>query len=295
MSGKQFFVTRYRESGWEYRPVELKQAIRINTMNAREQDILARLRDHGVSLQKIPFLQHGYWVTKSRFSVGATSEYLLGLYAIQEAAAQIPATMFTGLGTGPVLDACAAPGGKTIQISNQMQNEGVIVALDIDKRRLTALTNQLERCNVSNAIVYCMDAREVSKLKMTFSHILLDVPCSGNIAADKNWFSNRTLKDVEANASLQKAILEEAARVLAHDGEIVYSTCSLEPEEDELNVQWAIENLNLMPQRIDCYGENGVTEIFGKKLDSSVSYSKRIWPSQSQGFFVCKLKKSERS
>jgi 16S rRNA C967 or C1407 C5-methylase (RsmB/RsmF family) len=169
------------------------------------------------------------------------------------------------------------------------------VALDIDKRRLIALTNQLERCNVNNAIVYCLDAREVSKLKMTFSRILLDVPCSGNFAADKNWFTNRTLKDVEANTKLQKEILKEAARVLAHDGEIIYSTCSVEPEEDELNIQWAIENLNLNPQRIDCYGENGVTEIFGRKLDDSIRYSRRIWPSQSQGFFVCKLKKGERS
>jgi len=295
MSGKQFFVARYRELGWEYKPVELKQAIRINTLNALERDVLARLEDRGVGLQKIPFLQHGYWVNKSRFSVGATSEYLLGLYSIQEAAAQIPATLFKDLGARSVLDACAAPGGKTIQISNLMHNEGVIVALDIDKRRLAALANQLERCNVSNTIVYCLDAREVSKLKIMFTHILLDLPCSGNFANDKNWFNNRTLKDVEANAKLQREILKETARVLAYDGEIIYSTCSLEPEEDELNIQWAKENLNLDPQRIDCYGEDGLTEIFGRKLDSSIGYCRRIWPCQSQGFFICKLKKSGRS
>lgn len=294
MSSKQFFANRYSELGWKFESVNLKQSIRINIMNISEQKIIERLSKRGVVLERILFLEHGYRVVRSKFSVGATSEYLLGLYSIQETASQIPVTLFTKLKNETVLDACAAPGGKTVQMADIMQNTGAIVAVDVSKDRLTALTNHLERCNTSNVIVHCLDAREMGKLGMKFSRILLDVPCSGNFATDIDWFNNRTLKDVKANADLQKEILRETAGLLQNDGEIIYSTCSLEPEEDELNMQWAIDNLNLKPQRIRCYGEDGLTSVFGRKLDDSVSSCKRIWPFESQGFFICKLKRSQQ-
>ncbi|MDH5374987.1 MAG: RsmB/NOP family class I SAM-dependent RNA methyltransferase [Candidatus Bathyarchaeota archaeon] len=291
MSGKEFFVSRYEELGWKYEDVEQKQAIRINSVNARKADVAKRLESLWIELEKIPFLEDGYWIRKSEFSVGATSEYLLGLYSIQEAAAQIPVTLFTGLKDKIVLDACAAPGGKTVQLADLMQNTGVIIALDVKKRRLIALSNQLERCRVRNAIVYHMDARQASQLKIKFDRILLDVPCSGNFVTDKDWFNKRTIKDVKKNAKLQREILTEAAKVLKDDGEIVYATCSLEPEEDELNIDWAVKNLNLQVEKISCYGEKASTNIFGKQLDNSVENCRRIWPRQTQGFFACKLKK----
>ena len=291
MSGKEFFINRYRKLGWKYEPVELKQAIRVNTMNAGEADVIKRLELRGITLEKISFLQNGYWIRKSEFSVGATSEYLLGLYSIQEAAAQIPATLFTELKDKTVLDACAAPGGKTVQLADFMRNTGVIMALDIDKRRLTALSNQLERCQVKNTIVYLKDARQASQLKVKFNRVLLDVPCSGNFATDKEWFHRRTNEDVKRNALLQREILAEAVKIVQNDGEIIYSTCSLEPEENELNINWAIKKLNLKTERINCYGEKALTNVFGKKLDSSIENGRRIWPGQTQGFFICKLKK----
>jgi len=291
MSGKEFFVNRYQELGWKYEAAEPKQAIRINTTNANEAHVIKRLESKGVKLEKIPFLQHGYWVSESEFSVGATTEYLLGLYSVQEAAAQIPATLFTNLESKIVLDACAAPGGKTVQLADLMNNSGVVIAFDIEKRRLTALSNHLERCHVKNTIVYLYDARQTSQLKVKFDRVLLDVPCSGNFATDRHWFRNRTIEDVKRNANLQREILAEAAKVLKDDGEIVYSTCSLEPEENELNIDWAVKNLNLQTAKIHCYGEKALTNVFGKKLDSSVENCRRIWPGLTQGFFVCKLRK----
>jgi NOL1/NOP2/sun family putative RNA methylase len=294
MSGKEFFVNRYENFDWKFENIKPKQAIRINSINGREADVVRRLQSLKVKLEKIPFLEKGYWIRKSEFSVGATAEYLLGLYSIQEAAAQIPATLFTDLKDKTVLDACAAPGGKTVQLADLMRNSGVIVALDFKKRRLTALSNQLERCHVRNTIVYHMDARQASKLNVKFDRILLDVPCSGNFAADENWFKQRTIEDVERNAKLQREILAETKKVLNDDGEIVYSTCSLEPEENELNIGWAINSLNLKTKEINCYGEKALTNVFGKKLDSSLENCRRIWPKETQGFFVCKLKKSQR-
>ncbi|MEM3700161.1 MAG: RsmB/NOP family class I SAM-dependent RNA methyltransferase [Candidatus Bathyarchaeia archaeon] len=294
MSGKEFFVNRYEMLGWKYEDVKPKPAIRINSTNAEEEEIVKRLQSLGIGLEKIPFLEKGYWVSHSEFSVGATTEYLLGYYSIQEAASQIPPTLFTDLKDKIVLDACAAPGGKTVQLADLMENTGVIIALDVKLRRLTALSNQLERCHVKNTIVYNSDARHASKLKMKFDRILLDVPCSGNFSTDEYWFKRRTIKDIEKNAKCQKEILAEAAKVLKDDGEIVYSTCSLEPEEDELIIDWAIKNLGLHVEKIDCYGEPPSTEIFGRKLDDQIENCRRIWPGKTQGFFVCKLKKDAR-
>jgi len=291
MSGKEFFVHRYEQMGWKYADFEPEQAIRVNTTNAKEADIVERLEARGIELESISFLEYGYWVGKVKVSVGATTEYLLGLYSIQEAAAQIPATLFTDLKDKLALDACAAPGGKTVQLADLMQNTGMLVALDVDKGRLAALANQLERCRVQNTVVYQLDARRASRLNLRFDRVLLDVPCSGNFAADKDWFRRRTLDDVERNAGLQRGILAEAARILKDDGEMVYSTCSLEPEEDELNIDWAVKTLGVEPIRIDCFGEKGLTVVFGKKLDNAVANCRRIWPDPTQGFFVCKLRK----
>jgi len=291
MSGKEFFVDRYRQLGWKFDDVQSRQVIRINVTNTKEKNLEERLQTIGVQLEKVPFLKTGYWV-RSKVSVGATAEYLLGLYSIQEAAAQIPATLFTDLKGKTVLDACAAPGGKTVQLADLMGNTGVLVALDVKKRRLAALSNHLERCHVSNVVVYNLDARQASRLNLKFDRILLDVPCSGNFAADRDWFKRRTIADVKRNAKLQRQILTEAVACLRADGEIVYSTCSLEPEENEVNMDWAIKHLSLQTEEVDRFGQKGLTEVFGKRLDASVERCRRIWPAETQGFFVCKLKRS---
>ncbi len=291
MSGKEFFLNRYEQLGWKFQNIMLKQAIRINVTNSKEKNLPERLKSLGVQLEKISFLDTGYWVCKSKVSVGATAEYLLGFYSIQEAAAQIPVTLFTVPKGKRALDASAAPGGKTVQLADTMNNTGVIVALDVSKKRLAALANHLERCHVSNTIVYNLDARKASQLNLKFDRILLDVPCSGNFASDKDWFKRRTLQDVERNAALQREILAETVKTLKPEGELIYSTCSLEPEEDELNIDWATKNLGLQTQSINCPGQDGLTDVFGKNLDVSVKRCRRIWPIETQGFFVCKLKK----
>jgi 16S rRNA C967 or C1407 C5-methylase (RsmB/RsmF family) len=139
-----------------------------------------------------------------------------------------------------------------------------------------------------------MDATQVDRLNLTFDRILLDVPCSGNYASDDQWLNRRTHADIERNAKMQREILASTVKCLAPNGEIVYSTCSLEPEEDELNMDWAIKNLGLSIQAVDCIGEAGLTEVFGRKLDPQVAKCKRLWPGLTQGFFACKLKKEQQ-
>jgi NOL1/NOP2/sun family putative RNA methylase len=291
MSSKQFFVNRYKKLGWNYKHPKLKRTIRINTINSTEDMVTSRLEKRGVTLEKVPFLDTGYWINKSKFSVGATAEYLLGLYSIQEAAAQIPVTLFTRLKNKTVLDACASPGGKTVQMANLMKNSGMIVALDLKPRKMFPLVNQLERSRVTNTATYNMDAKEASKLNLTFDCVLLDVPCSGNPVTDRDWFNKRTMADIHKNARRQRQILTEATKVTKTGGEIVYATCSLEPEENELNMDWAVKNLPLKIKKIKCYGEKALTKVFDQKLDPSIEKAKRVWPYKTQGFFMCKLKK----
>ena len=291
MSGREFFVDRYKQLGWKYKPVELRQAIRFNYTNIGNQDLVFRLSVLGLNLEKIAFLSSGYWVCDSKVSAGATAEYLLGLYSVQEAAAQIPVSLFSDLRGKKVLDVAAAPGGKTVQLADVMCNTGCIVALDVSKQRLVALVNHLERCHVRNTVVYQLDARNSPKLGLKFDRILVDAPCSGNFASDHRWFQNRTLKDVERNARVQREMLMKASECLADDGELVYATCSLEPEENELNVDWVVNRLGLRVVDINYsgVGVSGVTSVFGKRLDSSIAYCRRFWPDVTQGFFVCKF------
>jgi tRNA (cytosine40_48-C5)-methyltransferase len=291
MSNKEFFLNRYKRLGWDFKDVKLRSSIRVNTINADKDILVARLKSLGVSLEKIPFLDDGYWINKSKFSLGATIEYLMGYYSIQEAAAQIPVSLFTKLDKKTVLDACASPGGKTVQLANGMNNKGTIVALDLKVRKMFALTNQLERCRVTNAAVYNMDVREASKLGLKFDCSMLDVPCSGNPITDANWFAKRNMDDIYRNARRQRQILAEVVKVTKDDGEIVYATCSMEPEENELNIDWAIKTLPVTVEYIDCFGDRGITNVFGKKLDRSIKKCRRIWPTQTQGFFVSKLRK----
>lgn len=290
MSGSRFFINRYEELGWKYGKVTPRRALRLNSMNIRESiDLVGRLQSLRIELIKIPFLENGFWVRKSRFSLGAITEYLSGLFSIQEAASQIPVTLFEELRNKTVLDACAAPGGKTVQLADLMCNTGTVTALDVTIRRLAALSNQLERCRVENTVVYDLDARRISTIGKKFDRILLDVPCSGNFVASEDWFKMRTFEDVKRNAMLQREILSEAVEVLERDGEIVYSTCSLEPEENELNIDWAISNLDVDVVEIDCYGQKGLTNVFGERLNDSIEKCRRIWPGLTQGFFVAKL------
>jgi len=280
---KQFFSERYEALGGNTEAVRPKRAIRLNTLRGPASDILRKLTAKEVTLEKIPFLENGYYV-ESRFSMGATPEYLLGEYQLQEAASQLPAEALAPTEKDLVLDMCAAPGAKTTQLAQLMDNKGLIIALDLKKERIPSLTNNLERMGVTNTMVYQMNALEVGKLNLKFTKILLDAPCSGNYVGEPGWFERRDLEGIRRNAELQRKLLKAAVDVLEDGGTIVYSTCSLEPEEDEETIRYAVEELGLKIVPLDKEG------IIG---DSVLEGTRRLWPHKTgtQGFFLAKLKK----
>lgn len=265
----------------------------MNILVIKEEELLDRFKTLGVKVEKIPFARFGYWIKHSPFSLGATTEYLRGYYYLQEAAAQLPVQVLDPLPNETVLDMCAAPGGKTTQIAQAMFNTGTLVALEKKQHRLIGLLTNLERMRVRNAAVFHMDGRDVKQLGLTFDRILLDAPCSGNYMTDRQWFEKRTIKDIETSAKFQRDLLKAALEVLKPNGVLVYSTCSLEPEENELNMQWLLENYKVQLEKIHInIGDEGLIDVFGKELDASIRNCRRFWPhkTNTEGFFIAKVR-----
>jgi NOL1/NOP2/sun family putative RNA methylase len=248
----------------------------------------------GIKLSKISWLQQGYFVEHSNFSLGASVESLLGYFYIQEAAAQLPVEVLDPKPGEIVLDCCASPGGKTTQLAQVMQNKGAVIALEKKSHRLLSLRNNLERLGVSNCAVYHIDAVKAAQLGIMFDKILLDAPCSGNYAGDRDWFSKRNIEEIRKSARFQREILCAVLSVLKPGGVLVYSTCTLEPEENELNMGWLIDNYKVKLEPVEVrIGDKGISDIFGKKLHASIANCRRFWPHKTgtEAFFMAKVRK----
>lgn len=296
------FVNRYVEmTGLPAKKilnVKLPDSLRINTLKSDTDTLLERLRNKKVKLEKIPFLNHGY-AYNARFSLGATEEYLLGYYYLQEAASQLPVQALMQhldvTDKTKVLDMAAAPGSKTTQLSAAMKNQGTIVALDSARRRAEALGNNLERCGCTNVAVYQKDARHASDLKLEYDAILLDAPCSGNFTQEKGWLEKRRLKDLQKTSKLQKRLLAEALDVLKPGGLLVYSTCSLEPEENEAVVTEALGDRGHVIAT-DIIGSPGMMSFAGQEYRKDLEQARRLWPHETgtQGFFIAVIRKAKK-
>ena len=281
------FLKRYKDWGFEVEPskVNLKSAIRVNTLKITEESLVKILKGKGVKLEKIPYLDNAYFY-ESRFSLASTPEYLFGYFYIQDAASQLAVKALDPKPGELVLDMCAAPGGKTSQISMMMKNTGTIIALDVKTERINSMKNNLERLGCKNVLIYNKDAEYASDLGLKFDKILLDAPCSGNFCIDNEWFTKRKISDFNEKAFIQKRLLQTGVRCLKQGGTLVYSTCSLEKEENEEVIEWAMHELGV--ELIDLnlgIGEPGLTE--------TTSVTRRLWPNRTstQGFFVAKLLK----
>lgn len=293
MSGREFFLERYRDLGHTLSGRErTSKAIRLNSLKAPE-NIIERLGSLGAKLSKISFLQNGYYVDGSEFSLGASFEYLLGYYTLQEAASQFVAEVLDPQPGESILDTCAAPGIKTAQIAAQMENKGSITALDINRNRLYVLENSLERMGVENCIAYHGDILELDIGEQLFDRVVIDAPCSGNYVNDSNWFGKRTLNDVDRNSEYQENFLARGMELLKPGGVLVYATCSLEPEENELNIDWLLEYYDAHLESFEGPGSPGLTQIFDTTLNSELVKTMRFWPEETgtQGFYIAKVVK----
>jgi NOL1/NOP2/sun family putative RNA methylase len=289
-------IKRYQELGCSCKAITLKESVRINTLKIDEKQAVSRLKDLKVKLTKIPYTDNGYFYD-SKFSLASTTEYLNGYIYIQESASQLPARVLDPKPEDLVLDMCASPGSKTTQIAAMMNNKGTIIAIDNDSRRLLSLRNNLERCGVENTILYKKDTRFIMDFKMEFDKILLDAPCSGNYVIEEKFFQIKNIQGIMERSRTQKELLRAAVKVLKKNGILVYSTCSLEPEEDEMNIDWLLTKypeMKLEETGVEI-GDPGLVKVFGKKLNPELKKTRRLWPEKTgtEGFYIAKIRKTK--
>jgi NOL1/NOP2/sun family putative RNA methylase len=276
----------------------LIKSIRCNTLKIDCNELIRRLTEKGFTLEKVNWINYGLIVKNKpkRPSLGSTVEYLKGYYYIQSLASMIPAEVLRPNKEDVVLDMAAAPGSKTTQMAQLMGNEGLIIAVEKYRTRIKSLMSNINRLGVSNTIIANIDARDLINHNLSFSKILLDAPCSGEglIPEDSGRKTRTKPEDLYRLSIIQLELLDVAYKLLQDNGDLVYSTCSIAPEENEFVINYAIEELGMKTMRIDKIpGDEGIIEFNEVAFSEDVKNCIRLYPHKhkTEGFFICHLKK----
>ena len=210
--------------------------LRVNTIKTSVRNLTEQLESRGVEVTAGRWSPHTLVVRRG--NPLTTDLAGRGLFLAQDEASQLVAEVVAAQPGQRVLDACAAPGGKTVAIAGGMSNRGLILAADLRPARVALLARTLAACGCRCARVVRLDARRALPFRADFDHVLVDAPCSGlgtlRRDPDIRWrCAPDDLPDLAAN---QAALLRSAAAVVAPGGRLIYATCSSEPEENQLVV-----------------------------------------------------------
>jgi len=303
---KPKFIERYSKlTDWEEFKKSslsfLRRSVRVNTLKISINELKKRLEKNWV-LEQIPWCREGFWIEhskKERRDIGNLIEHSLGYFYTQEAASMIPPIVLEPKPEDIILDIAASPGSKTTQIAQYMQNKGILIANDYAYERMKPLSINLQRCGVTNVIITLMEGQWFKKSGITFDKVLVDAPCSGTGTIRK---SLKTIgiwnPDMVRRLSItQKQLIETGFNLLKEGGVLVYSTCSLEPEENEEVVNFLInkyENARIEEIKLNIKRSPAILEFEGKKYNEEIKKCLRIWPqdNDTEGFFIAKIRKS---
>ena len=208
-------------------------ALRVNGLRTSPAELAAQLAVHGVEVAA------GRWspatLVVTRGNPLATPLAGRGLFLVQDEASQLVAELVQAQPGERVLDACAAPGGKTVAIAGAMADRGLLVAGDLRPARLSLLADTLAGCGCRCTRIVRLDARRPLPFGPAFDWVLIDAPCSGlgTLRRDPDIRWRRAPDQLEPLARAQSALLDAAAEVVAPGGRLVYATCSSEPEENQ--------------------------------------------------------------
>ncbi|WP_404685091.1 16S rRNA (cytosine(1407)-C(5))-methyltransferase RsmF [Raoultella terrigena] len=274
----------------------LRRSIRVNTLKTSVADFLQLVAPYGWQLTPVPWCAEGFWIEREdeeSLPLGSTAEHLSGLFYIQEASSMLPVAALFADGDMPqrVMDVAAAPGSKTTQIAARMGNKGGILANEYSASRVKVLHANISRCGISNVALTHFDGRVFgAALPESFDAILLDAPCSGEgvVRKDPEALKNWSPESNQQIAATQRELIDSAFHALQPGGTLVYSTCTLNREENEDVVQWllarypqAVETLplgSLFPQASEALTAEGFLHVFPQIYDC-------------EGFFVARLRK----
>ncbi|MBI2207906.1 NOL1/NOP2/sun family putative RNA methylase [Candidatus Woesearchaeota archaeon] len=303
---KEKFAERYSKlTDWEeFKTCSLsflRRSIRVNTLKISIPELKKRLEKNWV-LEQVPWCREGFWIehrAKERRDIGNLVEHPLGYFYTQEAASMIPPIVLEPKEDEIILDMAASPGSKTTQIAQYMNNRGILVANDYTTDRMKPLSINMQRCGITNAIITLMQGQWFHNANVKFDRILVDAPCSGTGTIRK---SLKTLRIWNPNmvkrlSITQKQLLETAFNILKNNGTLVYSTCSLEPEENEAVVDFLLnkyENAEIEPIELkNVKKSEPILNFENKEYNKNIKNCLRIWPqdNDTEGFFVAKIKK----
>ena len=304
---------RYKNSLSE----EPVKSLRANTLKISVKDLKKRLEAKSWKIKQ-PFEDYPeIMIVESELmpgELGRSMEHLLGYYYIQEIASMLPAMTLNPKPGELVLDLCAAPGSKTTQMAAMMKNKGTIIANDANIGRIKILASNLERCGATNTIItrndgvnLCRKIAESNKkgvvsvrgtlVPLIFNKILVDAPCSGEgtIRSTPKTLLMWNPNTIKSLSKLQKKLLESAIEILKVGGEVVYSTCTHAPEENEEVLDYILEKFgkSIMMEKVilpvKC--RSGILGWAGGEYNKEVEKSCRIYPhvTNTEGFFVSKI------
>ena len=275
----------------------LRRSLRVNTLKISVADFLTLVAPYGWQLTPVPWCEEGFWIERDdeeALPLGSTAEHLSGLFYIQEASSMLPVAALFADGNTPdrVMDVAAAPGSKTTQIAARMNNQGAILANEFSASRVKVLHANISRCGISNVALTHFDGRVFgAALPEAFDAILLDAPCSGEgvVRKDPDALKNWSVASNLEIAATQRELIDSAFHALRPGGTLVYSTCTLNRDENETVCLWlqaqypdAVEFLplnDLFPSASECVTPEGFLHVFPHIYDC-------------EGFFVARLRKT---
>jgi 16S rRNA (cytosine1407-C5)-methyltransferase len=252
----------------------LRKSIRVNTLKSSVEKVIQLLQSLGYQLSPIPWCEQGFWVernaTDTDFSnaewkdvqLGNIAEHIQGLFYIQEASSMLPplALLANSISSDISFDGCltldmaASPGSKTTQIAALQNNQGILIANELSASRVKVLHANLVRCGIVNTCMTQFDGRKLGKrLDGKFDFVLLDAPCGGEgtVRKDPQALENWNLQTVQSIAELQKQLIETAYQCLKPGGKLVYSTCTLSPEENQQVAAHLVATTDAMIQPLE--------------------------------------------
>ncbi|HDT2085447.1 TPA: 16S rRNA (cytosine(1407)-C(5))-methyltransferase RsmF [Enterobacter roggenkampii] len=276
----------------------LRRSIRVNTLKISVEDFLALVAPYSWQLTPVPWCAEGFWIERDdedAVPLGSTAEHLSGLFYIQEASSMLPVAALFADGNSPerVMDVAAAPGSKTTQIAARMGNRGAILANEFSASRVKVLHANISRCGIHNVALTHFDGRVFgAALPEAFDAILLDAPCSGEgvVRKDPDALKNWSVESNLEIAATQRELIESAFHALRPGGTLVYSTCTLNRDENEDVCLWlkaqypdAVEFLplnDLFVSAQEAITPEGFLHVFPQIYDC-------------EGFFVARLRKTQ--
>ncbi len=280
-------------------------SLRINTLKSTPDIAIKKWsKIYDWQYDPVPFSSSGYWIRDYGKTPSRTLEHRLGYFYIQEAASMLPAELFdfSEIQQPLILDMAASPGGKTIHLADRSSDQGFILANDASRSRIQALRIVLENWGVINQAITCLPGELFGSLfPETFDAVLLDAPCSMQAlrAAESHKTRAITQNEVEVLAERQTHLLESALRAARIGGQVVYSTCTLTPQEDEGVLAALLEEFSGFFEivSVDKKLPNpapGLAGFNGDAFPEAVQNAVRLWPHifGTAGFFAAKLVKT---